>query len=228
MSFAEIRRENGYPALYIDGLRTPPLTYALTDTPITCPQSEFGRKNIPYFYDIGINIISVCSSIDRDWKEDGSYDAAHPIDCIKAVKELHPNAKLHFRLNLTPPYWWMRKYPEELVKYYGIASVDTGRGRSPTEKDKTNEIRASFVSERWIRDVKKVLKQFCQALKNSGLSEEVVSVQLAYGAYGEWHFYGKYYGDGAFEHPKGAGADCHDVLSHFVDGYLLVHYGLTE
>lgn len=59
MSFAEIRRENGYLALYIDGLRTPPLTYALTDTPITCPQSEFGRKNIPYFYDIGINIISV-------------------------------------------------------------------------------------------------------------------------------------------------------------------------
>ena len=98
---------------------------------------------------------------------------------------MHPNAKLHFRLNLTPPYWWMRKYPEELVKYYGIASVDTGRGRSPTEKDKTNEIRASFVSERRIREVKKVLKQFCQALKNSGLSEEVVSVQLAYGAYDE-------------------------------------------
>ena len=25
MSFAEIRRENGYPALYIDGLRMPPI-----------------------------------------------------------------------------------------------------------------------------------------------------------------------------------------------------------
>ena len=222
MSFAEIRQENGYPALYIDGLRTPPLMYALTDTPITCPQSEFGRKNIPYFYEAGVNIVSVCSSIDRDWKEDGSYNAEHPIDCIKAVKELHPNAKLHFRLNLTPPYWWMRKYPEELVKYYGIASVDTGRGRSPTEKDKTNEIRASFVSERWSCDVQNVLTKFCQALKASGLSEEVVSVQLAYGTYGEWHMYGNYYGKNTYE------GDYSEPMLRFFRNYLKEKYKTNE
>lgn len=199
MSIAEIKHENGYPALYIDGERTAPLMYALTDRPLGTPQSEFAQKNIPYFYDLGINLISVCTSIDRDWKEDGTYDAAHPIDCIKTVKKLHPNAKLHFRLNLTPPYWWMRKYPEELIKYYGIVSADTGRGKTATEKDKTNEIRASFVSERWIRDVKSVLKQFAKALKESGLDKELYSVQLAYGGYGEWHLYGRYYGVGAYE-----------------------------
>ena len=199
MSFAEIKQENGYPALFIDGKRTAPLMYALTDHPLGRPNTEFGRKNLPHFYNIGVNIVSVCSSIEKDWKEDGSYDAAHPITCIKEVKQLHPNAKIHFRLNLTPPYWWMRKYPKELIKYYGVDSVDTGAGRNVTEKDKTKEIRASFVSERWIRDVNKVLKQFCQALKASGFSEEVVSVQVAYGAYGEWHMYGKYYGDDAYE-----------------------------
>lgn len=31
-----------------------------------------------------------------------------------------------------------------------------------------------------------------------------------------------------FEHAPGAGADCHDVLDSFKEGYLLVHYGLTE
>lgn len=199
MSFAEVKQENGYPALYIDGERTAPLMYALTDQPSGVPRSAFGRKNIPYFYKVGINLVSVCTSIDRDWKEDGTYDAAHPIDCIKAVKELHPDARVHFRLNLTPPYWWMRKYPEELIKYYGIVSADTGRGRSVTEKDKTNEIRASFVSERWIRDVKGVLKQFTKALKDCGLDKEVISVQLAYGGYGEWHLYGQYYGVGSYE-----------------------------
>lgn len=199
MSFSEIKNENGYPALYMDGKRIAPLMYALTDQPSGRPDSEFAQKNIPYFNDLGINLISVCTSIDRDWKEDGTYDAAHPIECIKTVKKLHPNAKLHFRFNLTPPYWWMRKYPEELIKYYGIVSADTGRGRSATEKDKTNEIRASMVSERWIRDVKGVLKQFAKALKDSGLDKEVYSVQLAYGGYGEWHLYGRYYGAGAYE-----------------------------
>ena len=45
------------------------------------------------------------------------------------------------------------------------------------------------------KPVKKVLKQFCEALKSSSFGEEVVSVQVAYGTYGEWHRYGKYYGD---------------------------------
>ena len=44
-----------------------------------------------------------------------------------------------------------------------------------------------------------------------------------------WVYPGLFYKESnIFAHPKGAGADCHDVLSHFVDGYLLVHYGLTE
>ena len=222
MSFAEIKNENGYPALYIDGERTAPIMYALTDQPSAIPQSDFGRKNIPYFYKLGINIVSVCTSIDRDWKEDGSYNAEHPIDCIKTVKALHPNAKLHFRFNLTPPYWWMRKYPEELIKYYGIVSADTGRGRSVTEKDKTNEIRASMVSERWIRDVKGVLKKFAKALKESGLDKEVVSVQLAYGGYGEWHLYGRYYGVGAYE------SDYSAPMLRFFRKYLKKKYKTEE
>ena len=31
-----------------------------------------------------------------------------------------------------------------------------------------------------------------------------------------------------FAHPEGVGADCHDVLSQFADGYLLVNFGITE
>ena len=223
MSFAEIRYENGYPALYIDGSRTAPLMYALTDHPLSRPNTEFGRKNIPYFYDAGVNIVSVCTSIERDWKEDGSYNAEHPIDCVKVIKELHPKAKIHFRLNLTPPYWWMRKYPEELIKYYGVSSVDTGPGRNATEKDKTNEIRASMVSERWIRDVNKVLDKFCQALKSSGVDEEVVAVQVAYGTYGEWHMYGKYYGDdGLYE------GDYSEPMLRFFRKYLKKKYKTVE
>ncbi len=222
MSFSEIKHENGYPALYVDGQRTAPLMYTLHDHPLGVPRSEFAKKNLPHFHKIGVNLVSVCTSIDRDWKEDGSYDAAHPIDCIKAVKELHPNAKIHFRLNLTPPYWWMRKYPEELIRYYGVDSVDTGPGRNSTEKDKTKEIRVSFVSERWLRDVKKVLKQFCDALQKSGLAEEVFSVQLAYGAYGEWHMYGVYYGKDAYE------GDYSRPMTDFFRRYLKKKYKTDE
>ena len=222
MSFAEVRQENGYPALYIDGIRSAPLLYALTDHPLARPNTEFARKNIPYFYNAGVNIVSVCASIEKDWKEDGSYSAEYPIECIKKVKELHPTAKIYFRLNLTPPYWWMRKYPEELIKYYGVESTDTGPGRNVTEKDKTKEIRASMASERWICDVNKVLDKFCQALKVSGVGDEVVAVQVAYGTYGEWHMYGKYYGDGAYE------GDYSAPMLSFFRNYLQEKYKTNE
>ena len=222
MKFTGIKQENGYPALYVDDQRTAPLMYALHDHPLGVPRSEFAKKNIPYFHKLGIDLISVCTSIDRDWKEDGSYDAAHLIDCIKAVKALHPDAKLYFRLNLTPPYWWMRKYPEELIRYYGVDSVDSGPGRNSTEKDNSKEIRVSFVSQRWHRDVKKVLKQLCKVLQAGGYSKDVFSVQLAYGTHGEWHMYGQYYGNNTYE------GDYSQPMVEFFRKYLKKKYKTSE
>ena len=44
-----------------------------------------------------------------------------------------------------------------------------------------------------------------------------------------WVYPGLFYKESnVFEHPKGAGADCHDVLSFFADGYLLVNFGLID
>ena len=116
----------------------------------------------------------------------------------------------------------MRKYPEELIRYYGVDSVDSGPGRNSTEKDNSKEIRVSFVSERWIRDVKKVLKQFCGALQKSGLAEEVFSAQLAYGTHGEWHMYGVYYGKDTYE------GDYSRPMTDFFRRYLKKKYKTDE
>ena len=44
-----------------------------------------------------------------------------------------------------------------------------------------------------------------------------------------WVYPGLFYKESnIFEHPEGAGADCHDVLPRFTDGYLLVNFGLTD
>ena len=44
-----------------------------------------------------------------------------------------------------------------------------------------------------------------------------------------WACPGSFYKESnIFEHPAGVGADCHDVLGFFKDGYLLVNFGLTE
>jgi hypothetical protein len=44
-----------------------------------------------------------------------------------------------------------------------------------------------------------------------------------------WVYPGLFYKESnVFEHPAGVGADCHDILPRFADGYLLVNFGLKE
>ena len=44
-----------------------------------------------------------------------------------------------------------------------------------------------------------------------------------------WVYPGLFYKESnIFEHPKGVGADCHDILPRFMDGYLLVNFGLID
>lgn len=200
MSYTQIKQEGGYPTLYIDGERKVPLIYALSDVPLGEPDGKCAKRNIPLFHEAGIDLVSVCTQIDLDWKEDGTYTAEHQIKCIREITASNPNAKILFRLNLTPPYWWMRKYPEELIKYYGVESADTGRGEYVIQKDKGNEIKVSFVSKRWHRDVKKVLQKLCRILREQDLAQHVFAIQVAYGTYGEWHMFGHYGGgSGLFE-----------------------------
>ena len=192
MTGAKIKFEDGYPKLYVDGKITPPLMYALT----ALPGSVCAQKNIPLFHDVGIDIVSLMVGLDEDWLGEGIYAGEHLLGYIRDVKKANPVAKILLRVNLSAPYWWMRKYPEELIKYYGVASADTGRGEKQTGKDNTNEIKVSFVSKRWYKDVKEILKKLCCILKKSEFADSVIAIQVAYGTHGEWHMFGKYYDDG--------------------------------
>lgn len=217
---AQIKQEGGCPTLYIDGKRTLPLIYALSDVPLGEPDRKCAKRNIPLFHEAGIDLVSVCTQIDLDWKEDGTYTAEHQIKCIREIIASNPQAKILFRLNITPPYWWMRKYPEELIKYYGLESQDTGRGPYVIFKDKGHgrEIKVSFVSERWYADVKNVLTQLCDILHEQDLAKYVFAVQVAYGMYGEWHMFGQYHGENAYE------GDYSQPMVDFFRAYLRKKY----
>ena len=55
---AERRIENGSPVLYINGKKTAPLIYALSDIPVSNPLTAQAQKNIAQFAAQGIHLIS--------------------------------------------------------------------------------------------------------------------------------------------------------------------------
>ena len=143
------KAEQGLAVLYQDDQRMVPLAYHLAKTPTdhACP-----KKCIPQFASVGIDVVGIIYYLHEDWTQNG-FDGSVLLGKIRDVKRANPNAKLLVRCILTPPYWWMRENPKELVKYYRVKSVDTEHIPVVGNKDKTNEIRASFVSKKWQADV---------------------------------------------------------------------------
>lgn len=216
MNQAKIVKKDGYVLLDVNGEIVPPLLYTSSDLGMF----NKTRQCVKDFKNCGINLVSVCSNICADWKENGEYYPNGPLKCVRSVLSANPDAKIIIRLNLSAPYWWMRKYPDEVIKYYGVLSAETGDDDTFFSKDKTNEIKVSFASYRWKKDVCEVLKKLCDVLQNDKDGQSVIGIQVAYGTCGEWHFFGKYYnnGTGIFE------GDYSKAMLEFFREYLKKKY----
>lgn len=200
MSVVKIKREHitaqgGAPELYIDGKKTVPLWFALSDIPGARPWTDYAQKNIAQFAQSGINVVCVDTDLQSGWKENGEYDAEKPLKEVGYVVRANPNAKIVIRLHINAPYWWMRKNPDELIGYYGVAPTDSGDyGERLIAMDRVPaEIRVSYVSEKYHKECGEVIKTLCRMLKKSEYGDNVIGIQVAYGTCGEWHPYGKYY-----------------------------------
>lgn len=193
----ERRNNGGYAALYQNGRQMAPLAYHLARC---TPDHPCAQRCIPQFHDVGIDVVGFLYYLHEDWTESG-FDGRVLLQKIRQVKAVNPDAKLLVRCILTPPYWWMRKYPDELIKYYGVDSADTEHIAVVGNKDKTNEMRASFASQKWQADVCEMFKGMYHVLVEHGFGEDIFAMQPAYGTCGEWHMFGKYYDEttGIFE-----------------------------
>ena len=209
MSYAEIKKEHvtatgGKPELYVDGKKTVPLWYALSTFPTARPWNQCSQEGIKNFSDCGIDIVCVCTNLHEGWQENGEYNPETLYRDIFEVLAANPNAKIVTRLQVSPPYWWLRKYPEEIVKFFREKEIDgktqyvevqnTDRGtygdyifdrRVPVE-----ELKASMASEKFLHDCGEMLKQLCEKVKEHPLGKHLIGIQVAYGACGEWHYWG--------------------------------------
>ncbi len=204
-----ITEDKGKPELIVNGKKTVPLWYALSTFPAANPWKDCSQNGVKNFADCGIDIVCVCTNLYEGWQENGEYNPESLYDSIRAVITANPNAKIITRLQLNAPYWWLRKYPEEQMKFFRRKEIDgkmqyvevqnTDRGtygdyifdRSiPVE-----ELKASMASERFLYDCGEMIKQLCKKVKSHSLGQYLIGIQVAYGNCGEWHCWGGPEGD---------------------------------
>lgn len=137
------------------------------------------------FHDAGFRLFVTSVSLEKLWKENGEPDFASVETGFLNLLSAAPEARLLVMIDLTPPEWYVKKYPEELIRY-GSGAVPVFSGdhlRVPMK-------RPSMASERWKADSGKVVAELVKKLEKSPAGKRIIAYQPAYGLYWEWHYFG--------------------------------------
>lgn len=187
---AEKRIECGSPVLYLNGKKSAPILYALSDIPASNPLTAQAQRNIAQFAEQGFRLFSTYIPLYKGWRKNRPYNPDFILGELAAILETCPSASILLRLYVNPPYWWMRDNPDELCEYGIVAYEDSGEYERMIIGDEENEMRASLASEKWKHDAGEALVELLNAIINTPQGHHVVGIQIAGGVYGEWHQWG--------------------------------------
>ena len=148
---AERKMVNGIPSLFLNGERFPLLQGIanLSDREHNLHIDRYS-KGIRNFAAGGIDLNACSVAPDRFWKDEGVYDWTIIDSVLKAGIRANPNAAFMMYVVLTPPAWFIRKYPEELEKAWLGYRLYTLTSAGPLGSDKWLE-----VSSRMMKDLVK-------------------------------------------------------------------------
>lgn len=177
-SCAEVKTNDGVPALFIDDEPYPPFAY----------MSYLGEKkyyqevaerdihiyNIPaYLGDRGINSASGIGPFRPPvWVGENRYDFSSIAKDFDEILAADPQAKVIVRFHLDPPLWWENK------------NLDSA-ARLP---DGT-VFRHSFSSEKWREEAGEALRSSIEWLSDSDYTEYLIGIHVAGGYTEEWFYH---------------------------------------
>ena len=100
---AEVRFEGGCPRLYVDGVETPPIFYALTDLQEARCRTELAQRNVKNFSEAGIDLVQCDWNLRDGWTRENTFDAADFLDNIAPLTRPGSKTRLVVRLHMNPP-----------------------------------------------------------------------------------------------------------------------------
>jgi hypothetical protein len=178
MSYAEIVKHNGEPAVMIDGKAYPPMAM----TARLCKPDyirELGKAGIRIFYIM----------TNTDWLRPGGDGQPSGFrkfiqDAEALLKEV-PGAYIIVRIGMHPPVSWMEDHPDDLMRY-NDGSFKEAILMSEVHEDRVPGM-YSLCSEAWRKDGGKALTDFCDAVDGSSVADRVIGYFLAAGGTSEWY-----------------------------------------
>ena len=189
----KVEQYKNKPTIFINGRPVAPLIYALTDVPGgRWSWEELPQRNIRLFADAGFELFQVDLFLEHYWLADNRFDLSLARKQLRGVLDACTEAAIQIRFHLNAPKWWMRKHPDENTLYADTVprpDLDWGLNRI-IEEDNGAPTRTSLASKLWKQEATDMLIRFCREFSETPEANALVSMQLAGGVYGEWHYWG--------------------------------------
>ena len=210
----EVRRANGELMLFCGSRAFRPTLYAFDPYKDRDWQSCVRRM-----YEDGIRVISFLAPLNTAWDNEGAACDFTLLDRLQdEILSIAPQALLMPRLFMTTPFWWDRKYPDELMKMDDEPLTYTFWGHEKDDplwkceaKNYHDTRNASIASRQWRNDAGNALSAYVRHVQQK-YPGHFFAFQIAYGTCGEWGLFGSYK-NGRFSYP-----DCSaPVLREFRD-----------
>jgi len=180
---AERRTVNGIPALFLNGERFPLLQGItnLTDREHNVHMDRYS-KGVSNFAAGGLDLVSIPGKQELFWKDEGVYDWSVTDSVLRAGIEANPNAAFMVYLPVTPPEWFIKKYPDELEKAWFGHSLALQTSGGPLGSDKWLEVSARMV------------KDFVTHMESIPEGKHIYAYMLGGGQSSEWYWPASVYG----------------------------------
>ncbi len=212
MAKAEIKKHNGYPALFIDGKIYPPMT-ALIRT------RKFDEFNVDknYYKALGESGIKVFYIVcDTLWLSSDAVDKfKEEADILLSVV---PDAYIIPRISLHPTEEWMKNNPDEIVKYSDGRNIPTRLYMETFQRIMDGMY--SLCSEKWREDAGCALMETIDELMKLKCADRIAGFFLCAGGTSEWYYINP------LDYPEdGAYGDFSKAFKTQFEKYLKEKYG---
>ena len=156
------------------------------------------EKAVRESYADGTRIFSFLYPMMLSWQEDGSFDYTLLDQLTDRIVALIPEGRIMPRAFLTTPYWWDKKYPQELLKFSGPTprQTDFQHVNEPLWLYENKQFHgcdnASTASLQWKEDAGNAVYATVRHLVDRYGRDKIYAIQMAYGTCGEWGQFGSY------------------------------------
>jgi hypothetical protein len=189
-----IQMYNGKPTIFINDKPQNPFFYGPGDGVAGMNSwEEISKHNIKEFSNAGVNLFTTHLFLERIWMEGNKLDLNYIKKIVRGYLDVDPNAATMVYITLSPPRWWYKLNPGEVIVYAdGPTSpeYEVGMKRITYDDNAPRTRRYSFASEKWKKESSEIVAQFCKEFSQTEEGKTVFSIYTGGGCYGEWNYWG--------------------------------------